>query len=88
MKPNQKNKPECFGDLEAVFPKQSNGLRATPSHCLECVEKTACLRSAMGQKKGLVVREEMIERAYRGGVIGFAQRWSRKKIIQRLKKTY
>jgi hypothetical protein len=36
--------------------------------------------------RGLRVREEMIDRAYRGGVIGFFQRWSQKKTIQRMRK--
>jgi hypothetical protein len=41
----------------------------------------------MGRKSGLSVREEMLERAYRGGMIGFLQRWSQKKTIHRLKKS-
>jgi len=39
----------------------------------------------MAQRRGLAVQEEMIDRAYRGGVIGFFQRWSRKKTIHRQK---
>jgi hypothetical protein len=77
--------PECFGDLSKVFPMRSDGFRVTPIECLQCVQKTKCLRTAMKQKKGLTVREEMIDRAYRGGVIGFFQRWSQKKTIHRLK---
>jgi hypothetical protein len=83
----QKNTgPECFGDLQTVFPKSAEGLRVTPESCLRCVHKTACLRSAMGGGSGLGVREEMIDRAYRGGMIGFFQRWSQKKSIQRMRK--
>lgn len=77
--------PKCFGDLNTVFPLRSDGLRVTPVSCLQCRLKTACLRSAMGRKAGLSVREEMIDRAYRGGIMGFVQRWSRKKSIHRLK---
>jgi hypothetical protein len=39
----------------------------------------------MGETSGFSVREEMIDRAYRGGVIGFFQRWSQKKTIHHLK---
>jgi len=78
-------RPTCFGDLKTVFPLRADGLRATPTTCLQCVHKTQCLRKAMGRKSGFTVREEMIDRAYRGGVIGFFQRWSQKKNIHRLK---
>lgn len=80
------NMPPCFGELDTVFPMRSDGLRVTPIACLQCLHKTACLRTAMGQSKGMKVREEMIDRAYRGGVIGFFQRWSQKKSIDRLKR--
>jgi hypothetical protein len=81
------DKPECFGELNTVFPLRSDGLRVTPVSCLQCVHKTACLRTAMGRRQGLTVREEMIDRAYRGGVIGFFQRWSQKKSLHRQKQS-
>jgi hypothetical protein len=74
-------RPDCFGDLNHVFPRRSDGLRVTPVGCLQCCEKTLCLRTAMGQEHGSTVREEMLERAYRSGMIGFFQRWSRKKSL-------
>ncbi len=80
------NTPPCFGDLSTVFPLRADGLRATPIACLQCLRKTECLREAIGRSCGFKVREEMIDRAYRGGVIGFFQRWSRKKSIDRLKR--
>jgi hypothetical protein len=79
-------KPACFADLETVFPLREDGLRVTPIHCLQCIHKTPCLRTAIGKASGYRVREEMIDRSYRGGVISFFQRWSQKKSIQRLKK--
>lgn len=79
MEPEKR--PTCFGDLNRVFPKRSDGLRVTPVECLQCSHKTPCLRTAMGHKQGLTVREEMLERAYRGGMIGFFQRWSQKKAL-------
>lgn len=54
---------------------------------MQCAVKTDCLRAAMDKPSALVVQEEMIDRAYQGGVIGALQRWSRKKIIQRLKQS-
>lgn len=60
-----------------------DGLRHTPQACLPCVYKTECLRHAMDQDEGLAVREETVDRAYASGLIGFWQRWSRKKNLQR-----
>ena len=80
-----KDKPPCFGDLRVVFPRRSDGLRVTPLECLQCVHKTVCLRTALGRPAGLSVREEMIDRAYRGGMVGFFQRWSQKKTLHRMK---
>lgn len=79
--------PPCFGDLETVFPLSCDGLRHTPEACMQCAVKTDCLRAAMSKPAALEVREEMIERAYRGGLIGKIQRWSRKKVIHRLKQS-
>ena len=78
--------PKCFGDLQTVFPLRSDGLRVTPISCLQCIHKTPCLRQAMERRSGLRVREEMLERAYRGGMVGFFQRWSQKKTLHRMKK--
>jgi hypothetical protein len=86
MSDAKKEKPTCFGDLETVFPLRQDSLRVTPIACLQCQHKTECLRSAMGSRNGFSVREEMIDRAYRGGLMGFYQRWSQKKSIHRLKK--
>jgi hypothetical protein len=36
----------------------------------------------MAQKDGIKVREEMVDRAYASGVMGFFDRWSRKKALQ------
>lgn len=79
--------PDCYGDIDTVFPLQADGLRVTPDTCLHCVHKTPCLRSAMACTRGLHVREEMIDRAYHGGLIGFLQRWSQKKSIDRVRKS-
>jgi hypothetical protein len=79
-------RPECYGELEKVFPLREDGFRVSPIECLQCASKTECLKMAIGEASGYSVREEMIDRAYRGGVIGFFQRWSQKKNIHHMKK--
>ncbi|OQX25617.1 MAG: hypothetical protein BWK80_14705 [Desulfobacteraceae bacterium IS3] len=75
--------PYCFGKLEIVFPEGDNGLRNTPESCFPCHYKTECLKTAMKKEGGLKVQEEITDRAYQSGMIGFLQRWSRKKDLQR-----
>ena len=75
--------PDCFGQLEKVFPKGPDDLRDTPETCLECAYKIACLRSAMEGSDGLKVRGEIVDRAYQSGILSFFQRWSQKKNLQR-----
>lgn len=36
----------------------------------------------MGDRGGITVREEMVDRAYASGVVGFFERWSRKKALR------
>ncbi len=40
----------------------------------------------MSGVEGFAVRQELVDRAYASGRISFWERWSRKKIIERLKK--
>ena len=83
--PEEKN-PYCFGKLEDVFPKGDDGLRRTPESCLVCIYKTKCLRSAMEGAEGLTVKEEKVDQAYEAGMIGFLDRWSRKKTLSQKRK--
>jgi hypothetical protein len=76
---------DCFGKLEIVFPLGDDGLRHTPAPCLECPYKTECLRTGLRGKAGLKVHEEHVDRSYDSGMIGFVERWSRKKNIDRRK---
>lgn len=85
MSNDQKKHPPCYGDLEKVFPLREDGFRVSPTECLQCPHKTKCLKHAIGEASGFSVREEMIDRAYRGGVIGFFQRWSQKKNVHNMK---
>lgn len=75
--------PSCFADLDTVFPMGENGLRNTPERCMACAYKTECLRASISTGKGNRVREEMVDRAYTSGMIGFLQRWSQKKKLHR-----
>ena len=85
MNPKNIPKPDCMGCLETVFPLGRDGLRNTPENCLACCHKTECLRMAIQGRDGLKVREEQIDRAYKSGMIGFLERWSKKKAIARKK---
>ena len=75
--------PVCFGRLDIVFPKGTDGLRNTPEGCMGCFHKVACLRSAIAGPEGLKVQEEKIDRAYTSGMITFFERWSKKKDFKR-----
>jgi hypothetical protein len=61
----------------------TDGLRHTPDDCLKCLCKTDCLRSAMHKKQGLKVRVERVDRAYHSGLIGFFERWAKRKALFR-----
>ena len=78
-----KKLPDCFGNLEIVFPKGEDNLRTSPDKCLKCSFKTQCLRSAIKGMGGIKVQEELVDRAYGSGVIGFLERWSKKKELCR-----
>jgi hypothetical protein len=67
--------PECFGQLDTVFPLGEDGLRHSPETCLKCLHKTDCLRTG--------VHQEHVDRSYNSGMIGFMERWSQKKNISR-----
>jgi hypothetical protein len=83
---DEKRPRECFADLDTVFPMGKDGLRETPAACLECDRKTECLRQAMTGKSGAIVREEILDRAYASGIMGFFERWAKKKTLARRKK--
>lgn len=79
---DQKTKrPECFGHLDTVFPLGEDGLRHSPETCLECPHKTDCLRTGLKGEAGLKVHQEHVDRSYDSGMIGFMERWSKKKTI-------
>lgn len=83
MTKTPKDRPQCFGELDIVFPEGEDGLRCSPETCLACECKTECLRLAMKGKGGLKIKETYLDRAYAAGMVGFLERWSKKKEIHR-----
>ena len=77
----REERPYCFSKLECVFPMGPDGLRETPEGCRVCYCKTECLRTAMQSVDAVQVREEKVDRAYEAGMMGFFERWSRKKAL-------
>lgn len=83
MNSDNTNHPDCFGKMDIVFPMADDGLRCSPESCLACDLKTDCLKTAMNRKEGLKAREELTDRFYKAGMIGFLKRWSDKKDLHR-----
>ena len=83
---NSNSRPDCYGELKKVFPMTETGLRVTPHYFrYECVDKTECLKNALSTSKGAEVEEELLERGSKAGTIGFVERWSRRKQLNRKK---
>ncbi len=79
-------KPDCYGDIKTVFPMGETNLRETPHYCrYKCLHKTDCLKNALLTSKGRGVEEELLKRGTKAGTIGFFERWSRKKQLNRLR---
>ncbi len=82
----REERPYCFGKLDCVFPMGPDGLRETPESCMVCYCKTECLRAAMQTNDAVQVKEEKVDRAYAAGMMGFLERWSRKKALHHQRK--
>ncbi|MGE0086233.1 MAG: hypothetical protein AB7S75_17635 [Desulfococcaceae bacterium] len=76
-------RPYCFGKMDMVFPMGQDGLRHSPESCMVCFCKTDCMRTALQGAEGVKVQEEKVDRAYESGMMGFLERWSRKKTLHR-----
>jgi len=81
-------RPYCYGKLECVFPMGPDDLRETPESCMVCYCKTECLRTAMQSADAVQVKEEKVDRAYESGMMGFLERWSRKKALQQKRRKH
>jgi hypothetical protein len=75
----------CFGILEVVFPEGEKGMREVPPGCTDCTERVVCMKAALASEDGIRFTEEMLERSESVGMIGWLERWSRKKELNRLK---
>ena len=75
---------ECFGILDNVFPVSDNGLREIVADCFQCPDRILCLKTAIGTKEGIEMREKLLDRAIGKGFINRLQNWSRKKELNRL----
>jgi hypothetical protein len=76
------NRPECYGDVETVFPMGGQGLREVSPGCWDCPHRVECLRAAVtGRPGGRVIAEDRgrREQEHLGGAAGFLRRWSRLK---------
>ncbi|RJP84300.1 MAG: hypothetical protein C4518_20205 [Desulfobacteraceae bacterium] len=82
----EKQKPDCFGIMDRVFPMTEDGLRHSPRHCMACDYKTECLGTAIRQPAGVAVQEELVDRAYESRTISFIERWSKRKYLDKIKK--
>ena len=82
MVDNKTDPPECFGQLDTVFPVAEEGIRTSPLECMRCSHAKSCLQAAMRSPGGLKLQEEKVDQAYEHGLIGKLDRWSRKKLIR------
>lgn len=82
MSDKQTDPPECFGQLETVFPMGEEGIRTSPPECMKCPFAKSCLQAAMRGPEGLRLQEERVDQAYECGLIGKLDRWSKKKLIR------
>ncbi len=74
--------PECFGNLDIVFPSGEEGIRTTPPKCMKCPLVKSCIQTAMRGPQGLRLQEERLDQAYAYGLIGTLERWSKKKLLR------
>jgi len=81
MKNSRNEKPSCFGILDEVFPLGDSGIREVRERCIDCPLRVECLKSALETEEGLRMREELLRRAPRGGIVDWVKRWSDKKML-------
>lgn len=53
MSDPEHDRPECFADMNKVFPMGPDGLRVAPVECLACAFKTDCLKTALDREREL-----------------------------------
>ena len=81
-------RPDCYGELDKVFPMGEDMLRSVSEACQACPSVHNCLKAAINTPEGLEMRasrmEEYGEKAPSsgGGVAGFFKRWSELKSLR------
>ncbi|MBF0550981.1 MAG: hypothetical protein HQK60_10635 [Deltaproteobacteria bacterium] len=79
------DQPDCFGQLERVFPMTHVGLRMVTLECRGCPSLKGCLKAAVDGKTGADINESPTKDEPKDadqadvGVVGFLKRWSVKK---------
>ena len=81
MVDDKANRPDCFAQLDIVFPMGDEGIRTTPLECMKCSLVKSCIQAAMLSTEGLRLEEKRVDRAYEYGLIGRLECWSKKKLI-------
>ena len=74
---------DCFGNLNAVFPEKSNGLREVPDDCMSCTRKVQCLKKALETKEGILMRLDK-KPVQEKGLKSRIKRWSERKSLYKL----
>lgn len=76
------DKPQCFGDLNKVFPLNEEGIRQSPEDCIQkCSYKKECIIDALEKDSNRQREHEMVDAAYESGNINFFSRWAKKKSL-------
>ncbi|MFH1137082.1 MAG: hypothetical protein V1816_13495 [Pseudomonadota bacterium] len=83
----EESKPQCFGELERVFPMGKDRLRTVRDSCAACPQVQSCLKAAVNTPAGLEMRVRRLEEFGRSGstgegVLGFFKRWSELKTLR------
>ena len=79
---------DCFGILDRVFPRGTEGLREIVPACFECPDKKPCLQTALKTEEGFQLRSEVLDRSPANGFLGNLKRWSERKELSRLSKLH
>ncbi len=81
-------RPDCFGKIDCVFPMTDSGLRETPIPCMDtCEHRVDCLRKALSNDpEANRLKRDQVDRAYDAGLMGFFERWSKKKRLDQKNK--
>jgi hypothetical protein len=72
-------RPECFGDMSKVCPRDEEGIRQPRVECLPCGSLKTCLQHGLIEE-GVAIPKSAIESPAVTKVSGFLKRWSDRKL--------